>query len=63
MAPGATSDTIILAAKSASGTCYYIEDDTGASGTGNPGTFYGKQTTSTCSAASPPSGGITAASW
>jgi len=57
------SDTLVLAAKSASGTCYYIQDDTGATGTGNPGTFYAKQTTATCSASSPPSGGITATSW
>jgi len=35
------ADTIVLAAKSASGKCWYIKDDTGASGTGNPGTFYG----------------------
>jgi type IV pilus assembly protein PilA len=63
VAPGAQSDTIILAAKSASGTCFYIQDDTGASGVGSPGTFYGKQTTATCSAASPPSGGITASAW
>jgi type IV pilus assembly protein PilA len=58
-----SGDAIILAAKSASGTCYYIEDNTGASATGNPGTFYGKQTTATCSATSPPSGGITATAW
>ena len=59
VAPGAQADTIILAAKSASGSCFYIQDDTGASGTGSPGTFYGKQTSGTCSATSLPSGGIT----
>jgi type IV pilus assembly protein PilA len=59
VAPGANADTIILAAKSASGTCWYIQDDTGATGVGTPGTFYGKQQTANCSAASPPGGGIT----
>jgi type IV pilus assembly protein PilA len=62
-APAGTTDTIILAAKSASGTCFYIEDDTGASGTGNPGTFYAMQRTASCSAATPPSGGITLTAW
>jgi len=37
------SDTVILAAKSASGKCFYIKDDTGATGQTPAGTFYAKQ--------------------
>ena len=40
--PSGTTDTIILAAKSASGQCFFIKDDTGADGTSTAGTFYGK---------------------
>ena len=53
---GTATDTIVLAAKSASGECFFIEDVTGASsGAGAAGTFYAKQSASTgCSAGSPP---------
>jgi type IV pilus assembly protein PilA len=57
-------DELVLSAKSASGQCFYIDDDTGASGNpatygqGGAGTFYAKQSGS-CSAGSPPSGGST----
>jgi type IV pilus assembly protein PilA len=40
------SDTIVLAAKSASGQCFYIKDDTGQTGTSTAGTFYAKQAAS-----------------
>jgi type IV pilus assembly protein PilA len=36
------SDTIVLASKSAAGQCFYIKDDTGASGSSTAGTFYAK---------------------
>jgi type IV pilus assembly protein PilA len=50
------SDTIILAAKSASGQCFFIKDDTGATGNTQAGTFYAKQSAGggNCSAGSPP---------
>jgi type IV pilus assembly protein PilA len=59
-------DTIVLAAKSASGKCWYIKDDTGASGTsGNPGTFYasGAPGSGGCSGSDPAGTGATATSW
>ena len=37
------ADTLVLAAKSASGECFFIKDDTGATGTSQAGTTYGKQ--------------------
>jgi len=49
-----SADTIVLAAKSASGTCWFIEDITGAtSGASAAGTFYAKSS-SGCAASSPP---------
>jgi type IV pilus assembly protein PilA len=44
------TDTIVLSAKSASGKCFYIKDDTGATGTTQAGTFYAKQTATSCNA-------------
>ena len=48
-------DELLLGAKSASGECYYIDDDTGSTGafTGkapNAGTFYAKQASASCDA-------------
>jgi hypothetical protein len=40
------SDTIYLTAKSASGECFCIRDDTGAIGDSTAGTSYGKQPSS-----------------
>jgi type IV pilus assembly protein PilA len=58
-------DTIVLAAKSASGKCFYIKDDTGATGNSQAGTFYGKgsPTGSGCSATDAAGTGASAASW
>jgi len=40
------SDTVYLAARSASGECFFIRDDTGAIGDSTAGTSYGKQPSS-----------------
>ena len=50
------TDTVVLAVKSASGTCWFIKDDTGADGdTSSAGTFYGSASASGgCNAQSPP---------
>ena len=62
------SDELVLASKSASGQCWFIDDDTGASGTTptlapGAGTFYAKASGGTCSATTgnPPAQG--AANW
>ena len=52
--------TVTLAAKSASGTCFYIKDV--ATGTG-PGTFYGRSTASPCPAPSAHAASVTGTSW
>jgi type IV pilus assembly protein PilA len=41
------SDQLLLAAKSSSGECFFIEDDTGSTGATPAGTFYAKQSAST----------------
>ena len=58
-------DTLILAAKSAAGQCFYIKDVTGAV-SGGAGTFYAKGAAGTggvCDATAPPSTGVTGSSW
>jgi type IV pilus assembly protein PilA len=59
-----SSDQIFLAAKSASGTCYFIQDDTGSTGAAPAGTTYAKQPVSTgCSAGTPPAATSFGPSW
>jgi len=48
------ADTIILAAASPSGNCFYIKDVTGSVSTANPGTYFAKAPGTSCS----PSGTI-----
>ena len=59
-----SADTIVLAAKSASGKCWYILDNTGASGgPGNPGTFYGTGTATSGGCLATNGTGVSATSW
>ena len=53
-----SSNTVVLGARSASGTCYYLRDV--ATGTG-AGTFYFQDTT--CAAPSATAASVTAAAW
>jgi len=58
-------DQLYLAAKSASGECFFIQDDTGSTGNTPAGTTYAKQSASTgCDAQTPPTGtGAFGPSW
>ncbi|HKP99477.1 MAG TPA: prepilin-type N-terminal cleavage/methylation domain-containing protein [Actinomycetes bacterium] len=56
---GATDDTVLLGAKSASGTCFYIKDQATKGTSTTPGTFYAKN--ATCAA--PGSTTVSGTSW
>ena len=58
------SDTLVLAAKSASGQCFFIQDDTGSTGATPAGTTYAKQSASTgCDAHTPPAAANFSNAW
>ena len=58
------ADQIYLAAKSASGQCFFIQDDTGSTGATPAGTTYAKQSASTgCDAHTPPAAANFSTAW
>jgi type IV pilus assembly protein PilA len=56
---GTTDDTVILGAKSASGTCFYIRDQASKGTTTTPGTWYARDTT----CAAPASTTVAGSTW
>ena len=56
-----TATIFYAAAKSASGTCFYISDNVGTSGT--TGTSYGKDTAASCAGSTAPTGGYSTTGW
>ena len=56
---GTTDDTVILGAKSASGTCFYVKDQASKGTSATPGTYYAKGTT----CAAPAATTVTGTSW
>ena len=56
---GATDDTVILGAKSASGTCFYLKDQATKGTSTAPGIFDARDTT----CAAPASTAVAGASW
>jgi hypothetical protein len=56
---GATDDTVLLGAKSASGTCFHVRDQATKGTSTAPGLFYARDTT----CAAPGSTTVTGTSW
>jgi hypothetical protein len=56
---GATDDTLIVGAKSASGTCFYLKDQATRGTSTSPGILYARATT----CAAPRSTTVTGSSW